>query len=154
MITFDNKTLGFMFQLWHLWVIIALLCLIIEIFTTGFAVACFSIGAVAAAVAAACGCPVVWQVVIFAVFSFLAFVFVRPFVMKTFFKPQDGRQTNADALIGRQGRVSVDIDASKGTGRVAIDGDDWKAVSEDGSKIKKGEFVTVVKVDSIILTVK
>lgn len=143
-----------MIQAWHIWVIIALIFIIVEIFTSGFAVACFSIGAVAGAIASACGLAIIWQILIFAVFTFLAFVYVRPFIMKTFYKPQDGRQTNADALIGRKARVTVEIDPQKGTGRVAIDGDDWKAVSEDGAKIKVGTNVEVTKVDSIILTVK
>lgn len=143
-----------MLQPWHIWVIVALLFFIVEIFTTGFAVACFSIGALAAAVVAIFDVSLAWQLLTFALFSLLSFIFVRPFVLKTFFKPQDGQATNADALLGRQGRVSVDIDPQKGSGRVAIDGDDWKAVSQDGTKIKAGAIVEVVSVDSIILTVK
>ena len=40
---------------WHVWIIAALLLFLIEIFTTGFAVICLSIGAVAGAVAAWAG---------------------------------------------------------------------------------------------------
>ena len=40
------------------------------------------------------------------------------------------------------------------SGRVAIDGDDWKAVSEEGILIEKGKEVVVVAIDSIVLTVK
>ena len=43
------------------------------------------------------------------------------------------------------------IDAQKGTGRVIIDGDDWKAVSD--MVIDKGQKVIVKSIDSIILTV-
>ena len=63
-------------------------------------------------------------------------------------------KTNAEAIIGRKGIVSERIDAEQHTGRVAIDGDDWKAVSEDGSIIEKGVSVEIVKMDSIIVTVK
>jgi membrane protein implicated in regulation of membrane protease activity len=63
-------------------------------------------------------------------------------------------KTNAEALIGRKGIVSERIDATQHTGRVAIDGDDWKAVSDDGSVIEKGTEVEILKLDSIILTVK
>jgi len=143
-----------MIQPWHIWVIVALICFIIEIFTSGFAVACFSIGAIAAAVGCACHCSLVWQIVIFAVFSFIAFVFVRPLVIKYFFKTCKGGKTNADALVGKKGKVSQDIDPETGYGRVAIDGDDWKAVSLDGGLIKKGTTVEVVSIDSIIITVK
>lgn len=143
-----------MIQIWQIWVIVAIACIILEIFTSGFAVACFSIGAVFAALAAACGLGLIWQVIIFSVFSFLAFMFVRPFILKTFFKPAEEKQTNAQALIGRKGRVSQTIDPAQAKGRVSIDGDDWKAVSEDGQAIPKGSFVEVVSIESIILTVK
>ena len=63
-------------------------------------------------------------------------------------------KTNADALVGKRAVVSESIDAAQHTGRVAVDGDDWKAVSEDGSVIEKGTEVEIVKLDSIILTVK
>ena len=63
-------------------------------------------------------------------------------------------KTNAEAIIGRKGIVSERVDASQHTGRVAIDGDDWKAVSEDGSVIEKGTDVVIIKLDSIIVTVK
>lgn len=143
-----------MIQPWHLWVIIALICFIIEIFTSGFAVACFSIGAVAAAIGAACHCPLIWQIVLFAVFSLIAFVFVRPLILKVFFKADKGQKTNACAMVGKKGKVSADISPETGYGRVAIDGDDWKAVSIDGSFIPKGTTVEVVSIDSIIITVK
>jgi len=74
--------------------------------------------------------------------------------MKLFFKKDDGCKTNADALIGREGRVSEDINPVSGKGRVAIDGDDWKAVSADGAPIAKGTIVEVVGRDSVIITVK
>lgn len=143
-----------MIQSWHIWVIIALLCFIAEIFTSGFAVACLSIGALPAAIGAALHLSLLWQIFIFAVFTFAAFVFLRPFIMKTFYKPKDGCRTNAGALVGKHGRVSADINPAVGYGRVAIDGDDWKAVSTDGSFIAKGTAVEVVKIESIILTVK
>ncbi|MBQ9475815.1 MAG: NfeD family protein [Bacteroidales bacterium] len=142
-----------MIQPWHVWIVIALVCIILEIFTAGFAVACFSAGALVAALGCALGLSLIWQVVIFAVVTFLTFMYVRPILIKLFFKKDSGQKTNADALIGRRGRVSVRIDPAKGEGRVAIDGDDWKAVSEDGSTIEKGEEVEVKKIDSIILTV-
>lgn len=142
-----------MLQPWQIWVIVALFFIVIEIFTTGFAVACFSIGAIAAAVASALNMSLIWQILLFAVFTFLAFAFVRPLIMKSFYKPCN-RETNANALIGRTGRVSSEIDPDRGYGRVAIDGDDWKAVSIDGGAIAKGAHVEVVSIDSVILTVK
>jgi len=138
---------------WQVWLAIALFFLLLEIFTSGFAVACFSFGALAAALCAAIGLGYPWQLVAFAAISIVALVTVRPFVLK-YFNKKDTERTNGDALIGKTGRVSQKIDPVSGKGRVAIDGDDWKAVSEDGAVIEKGAIVEVTKIDSIILTVK
>lgn len=143
-----------MIQPWHIWIIVALVFFIIEIFTSGFAVACFTAGALAAAVGAAFSLSLWWQIALFALFSFIAFVFIRPLILKLFFKEKAGKKTNAEALVGKRGKVSADIDPRTGSGRVAIDGDDWKAVSADGGFIPKGTAVEVVSIDSIILTVK
>ena len=45
-------------EIWHIWVIAALILIIVEIFTQGFAVFCLALGALAAAIASACsaGC--------------------------------------------------------------------------------------------------
>ena len=59
-----------------------------------------------------------------------------------------------DALKGREAVVSEHISSSDNTGRVAVDGDDWKAVSADGADIGKGEKVTIESVDSVVLTVR
>ena len=139
--------------LWQIWASAALLFVILEIFTNGFAVACFSFGAVAAAVCDACALSLLWQFFAFAVVSALALWFVRPMVMKLFYGKKE-EVTNVDAILGRQGRVSEKIDPSTGRGRVALDGDDWKAVSSDGSVIEKGENVEIINRDSVIVTVK
>jgi membrane protein implicated in regulation of membrane protease activity len=100
------------------------------------------------------GGSITWQIVVFAVVSLLTFVFLRPVVIRFLDKKSEDVKTNADAVIGRKGVVSERIDSAQHTGRVAIDGDDWKAISEDGSVIEKGAEVKIVKLDSIILTVK
>ena len=140
-------------ELWHIWALVALFFVILEIFTSGFAVMCFSFGAIGSAICAACGLSMLWQLIVFAVVTALAFVFVRPLVIKMFFKGNEVK-TNADAIIGRKARVSERIDNAANTGRVAIDGDDWKAVSADGQTIEIGETVEIISRDSIILTVK
>ena len=142
-------------QVYQIWLIVAIVLVIVEILTAGFGSICFAIGAALAALAAGLGVnSVAWQIAIFAGVSLLTFIFLRPVVMRVLDKKSKDVKTNADALIGRKGLVSERIDASQHTGRVAIDGDDWKAVSIDGNVIEKGTNVEVVKLDSIILTVK
>ena len=79
-------------------------------------------------------------------------MFVRPFVVKFLLKQKYEVLTNADALVGRQAIVTEEINPDKNTGRVKIDGDDWKA--EAAEFIAVGEKVEVVSRDSIILNVK
>ena len=125
-----------------------------EICSATFGAICFAIGAGFSALAAGLGAGVTWQIVIFAIVSLLTFIFLRPFMLKFMDRKSKEVKTNAEAIIGRRGIVSERIDAEQHTGRVAIDGDDWKAVSEDGSIIEKGVSVEIVKMDSIIVTVK
>ena len=137
-----------------IWLIVAIALVIFEICSATFGAICFAIGAGFSALAAGLGAGVTWQIAIFAIVSLLTFIFLRPFMLKFMDRKSKEVKTNAEAIIGRRGIVSERIDAEQHTGRVAIDGDDWKAVSEDGSIIEKGVSVEIVKMDSIIVTVK
>lgn len=140
-------------NLWLIWVIVSIVCLILELSSGDFFILCFAIGAAVAAILAGCGLSLTWQIVMFAVVSALSLLLVRPALIKKLHKPQRERLSNAEALIGQEGRVSEMIEAG-GFGRVAIDGDDWKAQSADGAAINKDVRVRVVKMESIILTVE
>lgn len=141
-------------EVYLIWLIVAIALVIFEICSATFGAICFAIGAGFSALAAGLGAGVTWQIVIFAIVSLLTFIFLRPFMLKFMDRKTKDVKTNAEALIGRKGIVSERIDAEQHTGRVAIDGDDWKAVSVDGSIIEKGVSVEIVKMDSIIVTVK
>ena len=140
-------------NLWLLWIIISIICLILELSSGDFFILCFAIGAAASAIFAGCGASLTWQIIIFAVVSALSLLLVRPALIRKLHKPHRERLSNAEAMIGQEGRVSETIEAG-GYGRVAIDGDDWKACSLDGNAIEKDTRVRVVKMDSIILTVE
>ena len=123
----------FQSNMWQLWLLVCLLCLILELTSGDFFIMCFSLGALAALVATPftgfVGQLVVWM-----------------------HKKDSDRPSNADALMGRTGTVSQTIVAGD-HGRVKIDGDDWKAVSAATTDIPVGTKVKVVGRDSIILTV-
>lgn len=140
-------------NLWLIWVIISIVCLILELSSGDFFILCFAIGAAVSAIVAGCGANLTVQIITFAVVSALSLLLVRPALIRKLHKPHRERLSNAEAMIGQQGRVSESIEAS-GYGRVAIDGDDWKAKSVDGSAIDKDVRVRVVKMESIILTVE
>lgn len=136
------------------WLIAAIILVIVEICTAGFGSICFAIGAGFSALVAGLGGSFIWQIIVFAIVSLLTFIFLRPVAIRWLDSKSQDVKTNAEALIGRRGIVSERIDAAQHTGRVAVDGDDWKAVSEDGSVIEKGASVEIVKMESIIVTVK
>lgn len=143
----------FSHNLWQLWALLSVVCLIIELTNGDFFVICFAIGAGCTAVAAACGTSFYADLAIFAFTSVFSLFFVRPAMLRWLHKNEESRASNADALIGRIGRVSQKIEEN-GYGRVAIDGDDWKAVSADGKAIEAGCNVRVIDRESIIITVE
>ena len=140
-------------EIWHIWAIVAIALIIGEIFTSGFALVCFAVGAVGGAIGAAAGATTEWQLGIFAIVTFVAFLAVRPLLKRI--SSKDEVPTNADALIGRTAKVTECIEVG-GKGRVAIDGDIWQAVCDDNeqSDIREGESVVVLSRESIILTVR
>lgn len=139
-------------NLWQLWTVIAVVCLIMELVSGGFFIICFSVGAVAAAVTTIIG-GLGWQVLAFVVFSALSIFLVRPFALKYLHDDKPIPVSNADAIIGRVGRVSETIVAGH-FGRVAIDGDDWKAqASTTLVDIPVGALVKVTGRESIIIDV-
>ncbi len=139
---------------YYYWLIAAIVLVIVEICTAGFGALCFALGAAFSALVSGLGGSLTWQILAFVVVSLLTFIFLRPVVVRFLDKKSKDVKTNAEAIIGRKGIVSERIDASQHTGRVAIDGDDWKAVSEEGLVIEKGTDVEIIKLDSIIVTVK
>lgn len=140
-------------NLWQLWALVMVVCLILELTSGDFFILCFSIGALVTAVVSAFGLGFYGQLVVFAVASVLSIFFVRPWLARHLHGKRRERPSNADALMGRIGRVSEAIEQG-GYGRVAIDGDDWKAVSVDGQYVPQGQNVRVVGRESIIITVE
>ena len=145
---------GIQLEEWQVWVLLGILAFIIEIFTPAFVAACLGIGLILGGVASGIGLNYTWQLVFFSAGTALSFFAIRPFILKIGYRMSGSVKTNADSLIGRKGKVTETIGADEGNGYVAIDGDVWRAVSEDGEKIKKGNKVKVVGRDSIIVTVK
>ena len=140
-------------NVWLIWVIISIICLILELSSGDFFILCFAIGSAVAAIVAAFVPSVTVQIITFAVVSALSLLLVRPALIKKLHKPHKERLSNAEAMIGREGRVTENIEEG-GYGRVAVDGDDWKAKSADGSAINAGTRVRITKMESIIATVE
>lgn len=143
----------FQANLWLLWTLVCIICLILELTSGDFFIMCFSLGAIPAAIAAGTGVRFTMQIIIWLTFSVLCLLFVRPFALKYLHRHDKERPSNADALMGREGIVTENIEAG-GFGRVKIDGDSWKAVSCDKADIPAGTKVKVIDRESIIITVE
>ena len=141
----------FLANMWQIWAVVALICLILELSSGDFFIICFSIGAVFAIVSAVLGLSIYWQIFIFAIFSLLSVLFIRPVALRWLHKNDPNKPSNADALLGRTGRVTETISAG-GRGYVQIDGDMWKAVSNVDIPI--GTTVRVIGRESTIITVE
>jgi len=139
-------------NMWQVWAVIAVVSLILELSSGDFFIICFSIGAVFAIISAVIGLSIYWQILLFAIFTLLSVVFFRPVALRWLHKNEPNKRTNADALIGRTGRVTEAIPAG-GNGYVQIDGDLWKAVST-GEDIAIDSTVRVVGRQSTIITVE
>lgn len=140
-------------HLWQTWAVVAVVCLILELTAGDFFIICFSIGAVFTAIVAALGGGFYLQLITFAVFTLISLFWVRPFAQRYLHKGEDNRVSNADALLGRQGRVVETVKAD-GFGRVQIDGDIWKAATTESADIPEGTNVRVVGRESTIITVE
>lgn len=140
-------------NIWLFWLAISAICLILELSSGDFYITCFALGGLAAMAFSFVSIPFWLQVVVFALCSVFSIWLVRPRLLACLHAGGEERPSNADALMGREGKVSEAIQAG-GFGRVQIDGDDWKADSAGGVAIGQGRKVRVVGRESIILTVE
>jgi membrane protein implicated in regulation of membrane protease activity len=141
-------------SVWQIWVILAILLLIAEIFTATFLTACLAIGCLAAGFVSYLDFEINSQIIAFSLGTAVTFFGIRPFMLKYAHRSSNKVKTNIDALVGKVGRVSVTIDNSKSEGRVIVGGDDWKAEAENNEIISSGNKAVILKVNSTILIVK
>lgn len=141
------------FEIWHYWMLAAIVFFVLEIFVPSFIMASIAIGCIAAVLGAAFHAPLSVQLVFFITGTTAGFVGVKPF-MKKYAYNKKVLKTNASGLIGRIGKVKEEINGESGTGCVVIDGDIWTSVALNNEVIKAGEKVRVVSLNSIILTVE
>lgn len=139
-------------QIWIIWMVLAAIFIIGEIFTAGFFLLCFGVGALVAGLLAALGLSVGWQLGAFAVVSGILFVVSRRFAEKLSKKQPPG--IGADRFIEQDGIVLEEIDNIQNTGRVRLKKEEWRAESDTGEIIPPGERVSVIRMDGTHLVVK
>jgi membrane protein implicated in regulation of membrane protease activity len=142
------------FEIWHIWIIIAVILFILEIFTPAFLAVCLGIGCIFAGIFSAMDFGIKIQLLAFSIGTLISFFGVRPFILKYGHRKSGDLKTNVDALVGKVGKITITIDNNQNQGRVTVEGDDWKAESENNEILNAGEKVEIIKVNSTILTVK
>lgn len=136
-----------------IWIIILIVCLVIEIISLGLTTIWFSGGALIAAIAAIFNVPIPVQVGLFLVVSILLFYFTRPIALKYFNNKRV--KTNVDSLIGTHAKVLAPINNVEGSGKVMVNGQEWSAKSDDEkSVIAEGQMVEVLSVAGVKLVVR
>lgn len=139
---------------WLIWIIVAVLLFILEIFTPGFLAACLGFGCLGAGLGALIGLDYTVQGIIFMIFSLIVFFGVRPIMMKHFHKVTGDYKSNVDALVGKPGLVIEAIDSTSGQGRVKVSGEDWRGAGETEQSLIKGSKVRVLRVEGTKLIVE
>ncbi|MFN2536983.1 MAG: NfeD family protein [Mycobacteriales bacterium] len=135
---------------WVVWLVLAGLLLLAELFTLTFVLGLLSAAAAVTTLAALLDAPVALQVGVFAVSSGVLFVLVRPFERRHQSAPP--LITGTAALPGRSGHVLEEV-TDQG-GRVKLGGESWAARPlAPGTVVPAGARVAVARVDGATLVV-
>ncbi len=138
-------------NLWAFWLVVGLSFLVLEIVTNALVSIWFVLAS-----GVTCGVSFLVdsfavQVVVFTVFSLVFMVIFRKLYLKHIKKP-DKDINKPDKIVGKIGTVAEDTDSFGG--RVLVGDVYWRAVTENGDVIKKGEKVTITAVNDTTLTVE
>ena len=144
-------------EMWIVWLIVMAALLILEVLTQMMWSLCLAVGCLAALVCSLCGMDVIWQVIVTAVTSVIAYIFLIPLFQKwhalSVDKKGKASMTGMDALLGRRAIVTEDVRPFR-PGRARIDGDNWQIRTRDNdATIARGKEVVVKGYDSIVLIV-
>jgi len=142
----------FPIQIWLIWFILAALFIVGEIFTAGFFILWFGVGAAVAGLCALLGLGPVWQWLSFVVISGVLVAVSRKFANRITKEQPPG--IGADRFIGMVGVVLEDIDNINNTGRVRMNREEWRAESANENIIPKNTRVKVIKIEGTHLIVE
>jgi len=133
---------------WVFWVILGVVLIVAEIFTLGFVLFWFGLGAFAAAIAAMLGVGLPGQFGIFALVSIGLTVMSRTIFAKYLWHPEENEvKMGMDSLPGKVGTVTNGSKGALNEGAVRVFGSEWTAFPADEDvKLIEGEKVEVVSV--------
>jgi membrane protein implicated in regulation of membrane protease activity len=137
---------------WWIWVLVAFLLLTIEFFSTTMHIGFFAVGAflVAILVGAGVAIPLWGQLLVFAITSVVALVFVRPVIVR---KLGMNRTPVVDSMIGEEAVATAEI-AAGAIGKAELRGSTWNARNVGETTITVGQRCTVERIDGLVLHVR
>ena len=137
-----------------MWVTIAVVLAIIEMFTIGLLAIWFSIGAAIVAIVVAIfpETGLATQLIIFIISSCLLFLLTRNKIKN---KIDKKASQPVYSILGKTALVTKEINSIKGTGQISINGDIWSAKSNDTETIiPVNAKVEVLDIDGVKAVVK
>ena len=135
-----------------LWIIAATVFSLIEIFTFNMVTIWFVIGSVCALITSLLDFSTLVQIWVFTITSILCLFVTKPLVARKIAVQKTS--TNADRIIGMTAVVTEDITNEKFAGKVKVNGQEWSAISIDGSVKSEGDTVTIKNIDGVKLIVE
>ena len=140
------------FKIWWIWMALAAVFVVGEMFTAGFFLLWFGVGAAAAGLLALLGLSFSWQLGAFVVVSAVMLGASRRFADRFSKKQPPG--IGADRFIGLKGLVLEEIDNSVNTGQVRLQKEEWRADSDGDEVIPVGARIEVVRLVGTHLVVR
>lgn len=111
---------------WVVWLVVALVCFIVEMITLEFTFLMIGLASVVGVVASATGLPLWAQVLIAAAAAIVLLMLVRPRLLARLHASGEPSKQGVDALIGMGGEVTRTF--ARGAGEVTLaNGDVWTA---------------------------
>lgn len=138
--------------MWQFWLIVAGLFFVGEIFTLGFLIFWFGIGALFAMIVSFFTTNIIIQTTVFLITSTIFILATKPLVKK--FVDVKKTNTNVFSIIGKKALVIKDIDPVHSSGQIKLNGEVWSAETENNEIIKEGSEVEVLKINGVKAIVK
>ena len=142
---------------WILWTILGVVLVIAEVFTPGFVLLWFGVGALAAALAAFLGAGLAAQFILFITISAALTALSRTIFVNYFTArgEPDGLRTGAAALPGQVGTVVTSSQGALNEGAVKVFGSVWTAYPAEGEPpLEAGDRVVVERLQGASIYVR
>lgn len=147
-----------MSDLWYIWLILGAIFVVAEIFTSGFVLLWFGVGALVAALLAftgLVGLPL--QVMVFLAVSVALTIASRTIFDRILMRGSPGREikTGVDSLPGQKGLVVISSAGATCEAAVRVFGSTWRAFPAEGEEpLTEGEQVLIDRVEGASVYVR